>query len=568
MQTAPEQQAPSQPAMEPQFEIPRRGVDRRILLIGAVIIILIASGLYIYGSGKSIIPHTTTTILAGPGELASCTAIKAPGNYEIESEIKTTMQSGACINVTADDVHIMCSNGLITGSGPYSGVPPFTYGIEFSGASNDSVSGCIIKNFSYGIYAPSSEGLRIYDNNVSVNYLSNIYLKGAHNSSVYSNFMSGSASTEGSLYITGNSTGNRVVNNTILRNQYYGISVNSTGNLFLVNHVNASPVSFYCSISGGLAGSNIGNSNICLNSTGCGFIRCSGTNIPPDLSQLRLGSSISSCGSITMPGSYALTGNVDMGAYVNVSAEQGYGIPCISVKSNNVALDCKGFGVFNSTTGISAYNASNVTVSDCNAWNSTVGMALASTMASNVRNFTSRNDGTGLMLKGSSGDILSNVKAYYGTYGAYLLNSSTDTFQGFNFSGNRYGIYVNKSIGEAFSNGAAVNNLQSDVYATPDSAAASYSIMLSSACGLTNAQWAPCGQHTMANMSNYPISSCSNLYRAGNYTLTSNILNGQAACMDITASNVLLNCLSHSITAAYTTLGPAIHINQLHAVVL
>ena len=37
---------------------------------------------------------------------------------------------------------------------------------------------------------------------------------------------------------------------------------------------------------------------MCFNSTGCSFMQCRGTNIPVDLSQLQLGSSISGCGAI------------------------------------------------------------------------------------------------------------------------------------------------------------------------------------------------------------------------------------------------------------------------------
>ena len=41
-----------------------------------------------------------------------------------------------------------------------------------------------------------------------------------------------------------------------------------------------------------------------------------------------------------------------MGAFVNISAELQYNMPCISIKSSDVALDCRNFGVYNSTTGI------------------------------------------------------------------------------------------------------------------------------------------------------------------------------------------------------------------------
>ena len=288
---------------------------------------------------------------------------------------------------------------------------------------------------------------------------------------------------------------------------------------------------------------------MCFNSTGCSFMRCRGTNIPVDLSQLKLGSSIGSCGAITLPGHYALTGSINMGSLVNISADIRYNLQCINITSSDVSLDCRNFSIYNSTAGIAAYNESNVSISNCNIRNSNSGIKLAGTKSSTVSNATMRNDVTGLMLTNSSGDMLSNVKAYSGTYGTYLLSSSSDTFQGFNFSNNLYGIYIDHSIGETFSNGAAVNNLQDDVYATPDSANTGYSLMLSSSCGLTNANWASCSQHSVANLSNYPLTRCTTISRPGNYTLTSNIVNAPSGCVNITASGVSLNCMSHSIIA-------------------
>ena len=552
-----DQQIPSQqPATYAQFKMPGTGPSKRTVIIAAVIVVLIAAGLYLYGSTVPTNKYTTT-ILSGPGILTGCTGISAPGNYLIESEIRTPIQSGACIAISASHVNLICNNGKLVGSGPYTGVPPFTYGIALTNADNVSISGCEVKNFSYGIYALSSSNLLIHDNNVSTDYLSNIRFNGTRNSSVYSNLLSGSASPKGSLYLGDNSSGNRVYNNTVLRNQYYGIIVNSTGNLFLNNYVNATPVSFYCGAGNGFKGDNIASSNLCFNATGCEFIQCHGTNRPVDLSQLRLNGSIGSCGAIEAPGSYTLSKNVNMGSYVNVSAEQQYGTPCITIKSGDVALNCNNLGVFNSTTGIAAYNASNVTIRNCNVWNSNAGISLVNVRSSNLYNTTLRNDSTGLMMNDSNSDNLFGTRAFSGTYGLYLLNSSSNNFQVFNLSDNRYGIYVNGSLGETFSNGAALGNLDYDVYASPNSANSSYSLMLSSTCALTNTQWATCKQHTSTNATYTPINSCGALTRPGIYTLTANVINGPAMCIGIMSNDISLDCLSHSIIAPQATAGPA-----------
>lgn len=530
----------------------RMAISRKNLLIGAAIIALVIIGVSLFTMKGPAISTTTTTVPAiSMNAIINCRIINASGSYHLASGISTNIQSGACIDITASNVNLTCGSYGITGSGPYVDVPPFTYGIEVNGRSNVSVSGCTIRNFSYGIFAPSSSNLRISDSNLTTNYISNIYMNGTRNSSVHGNRLSGAASMQGSLYMGNGSAGNRIYNNTILRNQYYGMYVNSSGNEFLNNSINATPVSFYCVGGNGFKSSNMANSNICYNNTGCSFVQCRGINTPANFSQLELSSPVNGCGAITKPGVYTMASDVNMGLIVNVSSALLYGIPCITIKSSDVELDCNGHSVRNSTLGIVVSGATNVTLNGCNVSDSSTGITLDGTTESNVYNSTLQNDSTGMMFKNSGGDFVSNTKVYAGTYGAYLLNSYSDTFQDFNFSGNMYGAYLDNSIGEIFNRGALLGNSKLDAYATPDSANVGYSIMQLTACGYSNAQWAACKQHVSPSLLYTPIGTCGVISKSGNYSLDGNVVNAQSRCITISANNVTFSCASHSITAAH-----------------
>ena len=543
----------------------RQGTGNGILFPAAaiILIVVIIAGAYLFVTGpKTSTSTTTTTVPASMFAITGCRSINASGSYHLASNVMTSMQSGVCINITANDVSLSCGQQRVVGSGPYSGVPPYTYGIEVSGRSNVSISGCTVKNFSYGIYSTSSANVSISRSNITTNYLSNIYLSNTRGSDISDNRMSGSASMQGSLYISNGSEGNRFYNNTILRNQYYGIYVNSSLNTFIDNHVNTTPVSFYCNARYGFKTNNTANSNLCYNNTGCGFLQCHGVNLPVNLSQIELGRSIRSCGAIDEPGEYSLSSGIDMGSLVDVNSALRYGVPCITIDSSSVALDCRNLGITNSSIGISAINATGVTISNCSVTDSNTGISLSGVASSGIYNATMHNDSIGVMLNNSGADTLSDVKAYGGINGTYLLDSPSDTFRNFNFSDNRYGVYMSNSIGETFSAGTAVNNSKLDVYSTPDSAGAGYSLMQLTECGVTNAEWATCRQHITANLSYSPISSCMVASRSGNYTLTANLINAQPNCIDIEASNVAVDCASHLIDAAAGVSGPAFYIND------
>src|SRR5580692_446969 len=104
----------------------------------------------------------TTTVQSALNLINNCEIINTPGKYFLANNFKANISSGACINVTSDNVAVICDSNKITGSGPFEDVPPFSDGIAITGDRNVSVSGCKISNFSYALYSVSSYGLNIY----------------------------------------------------------------------------------------------------------------------------------------------------------------------------------------------------------------------------------------------------------------------------------------------------------------------------------------------------------------------------------------------------------------------
>lgn len=545
---------------KPKFALP----DMRTIIAVVAIIILAIAGYTIISHKPTGTTTTTTTVqIIHAGSINSCGKISRPGNYFLSSNIKTSISSGACINVTSSDVALVCNLHSIIGSGPYSGVPPFTYGVRINAQNNVTVSGCIIGNFSYGVYAQASSNVLIHNNNLTANYLSDAYFSGTQNSSISNNFMSKASSPDGALYITEGSSNNLIYNNTIDNNRGYGIGVNSTGNNYINNTLNYNPSSFYCGVTYSFPGSSHAKGNYCYNNTGCGFVTCGGLNTPADLATIYLGNRINSCGSVISPGAYVLTSDLDTSKFTNTSnpAFKQSGIPCIGIDTNNTSLDCRGFSITNAPTAVRADRRNNVTITNCSIRNSGYGLALSNTTNEYVNNVTFRNDTFALFMKNITSSVISSVNSFGNKYGIYLLDSEANNFLGFNTSNNQYGIYLSQSVGNLFGKGVALNNSAVDVYATPDSANVSYNLMQQTMCGLTNTKWANCNQSITASLSYYPLNGCAVINKQGNYSMTTNIINPPTKCIVINANNVTLNCAEHSLSQISTTSGPAFYVN-------
>lgn len=544
--------SPIQPSPSPQKggrRMTSKPPMRGLAIIAAIIVVVAIAVLVVPRIvSRPLTTITTTTIpVSNVSAISSCQSISKPGSYYLSTNIEAQSMSGACISIDADNVSLICNQNRIAGHGPYSNATPYSYGIYVNGTSHDTVSSCEVSSFSYGIFASNAPSLTVVDSNVSQNSMADIYLSGAPNASIGSNYLAEASSSEGALHLGPGSRNANVYNNTIVQNVFAGVYVNSTGNSFTKNYINSTPASFQCAVTAGFSNSSRASLNTCDNNFGCDFIRCSAENVPLNFSQITLNSQVRTCGSIEGPGIYSLQNGLSLGEYVP-GLVQNYTMPCITIKASGVTLDCNGWPISGAQIGISASAQSNLTINDCRVLRSGIGMSFTGVQTSNVTNSIFANGSVGLQLSGSGSNQFSKLYATGLTYGVYMRNSTLNTLTGFNTSFNGYGLYLNGSLGNVFNKGVAQNNSRMDVYATNDSANASYDVMQSTSCGLTDAAWAPCSQHVSSTLNYYPINSCMVIRRSGNYTLTSGIVTGSQQCFDIRANDVKLSCAGFGIT--------------------
>jgi len=529
-------------------------ISSKMLIIIIIAIVVLAAALLVLNNqhGQSTTTTSTTSIPIqnNVSSFASCTNITKPGSYYATSNFRTNISSGPCINVEADSVSIICNQNRILGSGPYGGVPPFTYGINIQNRTNVTVSGCRIANFSYGIFAANSHNIRIQNNNISQSTISGVLFKNTTDSSIKTNYVTRSISANGAVYLTQNSTNNTLQNNTVLFNSKTGIYVDSSKEQFLNNYINNTPTSFYCTEPNGFVGSSLAFSNICFNNTQCNFVKCFGTNIPDSLRNITLESNVASCGTIRHSGTYTLIGNVS-GSEPTVF--NTFLISCINIKANNVALNCNNFKIVNTSVAVNVTGQRNVTIENCKINSASTGIELTNTTLSYVKNSLVENSKIGILLTKSSNNTLLNVQSFNNTdAGIYLQQSDYVGLQGFSLLFNKYGAYINSSLGTVVSQGNVNNNSKLDFYATPNSANATYGFMSSTTCGLTDLKWASCGLYVPSGGYYTAINNCTSIVNPGNYSLQNNPYTSQRKCMVINANDVTLSCAGHSISQAST----------------
>lgn len=541
--------------------------------IVAIIIVLVGVLAYMYVSTPHIssttttIPATTTVKTSSFSKINSCGQLSSPGTYYLSSNIKYNKVSGSCINITASNVSLVCNGNSLTGVGPYSNKQPYTYGVLISKAANVLVTGCSVANFSYGIAAYGSKGITASLDNLSHNTMSEVIFSNTSSSKLSGSYLSKSLSAQGSVILANGSTNDTVLNNTMAINTFYGVNVSASGNKFINNYIYGSPNSFVCTLGNGFLHSNNGYGNICTNETGCSFLSCKGTNVPPNLSAITLPKVINSCGAITFPGSYSLSGNLYMNRIINTSNPMAASYPCIAIESPNVALNCSGFGIYNATIALEAENTYNVSLHGCRVYNSTAGFYAFNSTDASLDGFGAYNTMTAVEYASSKGGIVSDISAKGGTYGVYLTKTTGVTFTNFTLANNTYGAYISSSIGNAFAGGTVRNSTKLSVYASVDSANASENFMQTTSCALTNAAWATCAQHIAPSETFIPISSCQTITKPGNYTLQQNLVITNPQCFEIKTPNVALNCAYHSITLSSSNPdGTAFEVNGVNNV--
>ncbi|MEM3841526.1 MAG: NosD domain-containing protein, partial [Candidatus Micrarchaeaceae archaeon] len=443
-----------------------------------------------------------------------------------------------------------------SGSGAYSPNSTPYYGIRISGAKNVTVIGCNVNKLGVNLYASSSSNLNVTSNNFSYAGLANIYINSTKNSSFIRNNLQ-FADFNSSILLVGNSTNNIFLNNSIVSDNRTGFYINSSKNTFVDNFVANTPISFACGINAIFPISNIGDGNICQDNQGCGFIRCSISNTPGNISHISLAPiTINSCGSLDYPGYYNLTGNLNTLYFVNVSELQSQFYPCLNIRASDVLLNCNNFTISNSATAIFSSSQKNIKVENCRFTNSSYGIAFSNVTNGTIENVYGNDSISTISLYNSSDGLIKGVTSVRNGYGFYISGTTNTTFANFNASNNTYGIYLQNSTANAFLNGRAVSNAKIDVYASPNDVNSTSDFMQNTVCTLTNANWAGCELKISPNLAFYPETSCLTINRPGSYKLLANIIQAPSECFNIKTDNVQLNCNGHIISG--NGVGPAI----------
>lgn len=549
-------------------------MPKRTYIAAAIAVLVLAGAAYLFFVQPSVQQMSTTyvytTIVQKTGYLSSCQSINSPGSYFLSSDIKDTSIDGPCINVTSDNVAIVCDGKSIVGSGPFTSVGPFSYGIIASGVSNLSINGCMIGNFSYGVYTSNVDNFRLTNNNMSMNYINALFMSASTNGTLMDNLIENSSSPYGAVTITNGSSNNKLVNNTLKYNTYLGINVNSSSENFINNYVVGSQFSFSCTGRNGFLYSSNASSNICYNQTGCDFLTCVGINIPVNIGSIVLGKAVATCGSIRSPGTYSMQRSFDMKTYVglNISQLEQYDIPCITIQSPDVTLDCGNNTISNAYIGF-LVESPNVTLSNCAVSDSMMGASYKNSNRSTILSSTFLNDSTGISILNSSAVKLLNIIANNGGSGILLNGSTAVVVQNFTTNNNTFGIYLSNSLGNIFTNGNAHANIRFDIYGDSLSVNLSSDIMSSTSCNVTDTLWASCKQYIAnASFKAFPITGCVAINRAGIYNLTTDLLGVGPSCIKIEASNVEFNCTGHKMVGLSGIPGPAIFVNRKNNVTI
>ncbi|MGI0141755.1 MAG: NosD domain-containing protein [Candidatus Micrarchaeales archaeon] len=534
------------------------GGNIRIVLGVLALIVLIVVGVVIIGIKPSTTGGgtTVTTIASLQSEIQGCMNITKPGSYYLSKDINVNLNRGACINVKSGNVQLVGNQNKLTGSGPFTGVPPFTYGIYVGGFSNVTVSGFALSSFSYDIYLNNTTNSKLVFNNVTKSAMSGIFLNSSSNNIVANNTVSSASSKSGALGLYKGGF-NRIIGDAVLENAYYGMVINSTNNTFQKDIMTGNPEDLVCnSLNASFRQNNQFSSSTCAYNYGCNFAQCTSTNIPSNISAVTLGSkSINSCGSINGGGRYTLAQSLDMNNYLNTSNPLAKNYPCIRILSPNVNLNCNGNTISNAPYAINASSQFNTTISNCVLRNDTVGVFASFNFNIKISNLTVSNAQYGIKLtNGTLGAVL-NTTVLNSTYGIYLNGTGSVILGNDNASKNAYGAYVDKTTSISFNTGKYQSNTKSDIYCSAGTYNGTQNQYQGISCGTSDCSWAnSCAVKQKPPITLVPVNNCDTILQSGSYSLTGNLIGGNK-CINIQTSNVDFSCNNYQISGSLSGTG-------------
>ncbi|MGC8675979.1 MAG: NosD domain-containing protein [Candidatus Micrarchaeia archaeon] len=551
----PEPSAQQEPASQPQPASPYASQMQshrstaKILVAIIVVILVIAIAVYASESiaHKKVVVTTTTLAPRNLSNINNCTTISKPGDYYLISSIFTKERNGSCINITAGNVVLYGNSNLIKGSGPYAIVPPYSYGIRIGPVSNVSVKDLGVDSFSYGVFVDNSTNATLSDVNASNDTMSGIYLYRAHNTLLENSAVSKASSKQGgiSIVLGGN---NKLVGDSSAFNLYTGVGINSTNNTFEKDTFLNNPVDIMCGSIFGFKRANAFANSSCNVNFYCDFASCKKTNLPTNITQIRLlPGKISTCGLISQPGNYSLASGINMARFLNLSNPLARRLSCIKINASDVRLDCGGRSIENAGTGVQVSGPLNDQVFNCTFNNDTYAVKVANTYNANISDISVQNSTYGIYLSNVTSGTISSIYAHNGTFGIYSNSSTGLVLSNLALRDNAYGIFMRAGSGDAFNGGNVTGNFKVDAYCSPSTYNSTSNLFQNINCGVTDCNWASCKSHVLPQLSMYPVSSCQQISHPGNYSLTQNLV-ASPGCFDIATSNVVFNCNNKTLT--------------------
>lgn len=414
---------------------------------------------FAYCSGQNNQSLITRIALQTP--VSSCGSINRGGSYYLSNNLNLSNYmnislpqgaDSACITINSSDVHLFCAGHSISNA---------HYGIYASkGTFNDTVSGCTVRNNTYGVYLGnmvkfSASGIKASGNHYGL-YVFADDDGNITNVTATKNYVG--TYVNGTTYVT--LSGFHLSNNT------YGAFLDNSTDVYL-NGGSAtlnSKTDLYCT-------ANTYNSTLLsIQNSQCGSSDCGWAPNCPVRSLPALATyPVTGCATIDVPGSYQLAGPV-------LYQKSG---TCFNIKASNVDFTCNNNTVLATNgggTGFDISNVSNVTVSDCRVSAFANGFVAVNDVGVQITNSTSYKSTGGFEVNGSSGTQLSGDFAdEFASYG-FLLYRTNDSLLRSNHAtshsaGNGYwleGAFHNKVTNNTANytgNGLYFNNSrQNDIY--------------------------------------------------------------------------------------------------------
>ena len=383
-----------------------------------------------------------------------------------------------CIAIQAENVSLDCNGYSIVGAGSKNG-------IEIT-ANNATIQNCFISNWSIGINTTSSVS-KIYNN----------YFNNSQNAFAY---------TQNINYwnTTKNCSVTNIINGPCIGGNYWSDYVGVDSNA-----------------------DSLGDSAYVINTNN--------TDSLPLIITTQIG-----CMSISIPGYYILTQNVDNSTELS----------CIEIQADNVVFDCQGRRIDGKdilgSKGISVAGT-NVTIKNCN--------------------ITDWEEGIKFVSPGTNNNTVINNNIFSNSYGLNATNSLNNTIYN-NFFNNTasnavltagYKNYLNtaKTAGINIIGG---NYTAGNYWANAAGTGPSQTCPDNDLDGICEAAW----NYTIStNNTDYLpltrfgfVSYCMNINQPGSFKLIQNITNsGASTCINISANNVILDCQNYMINGQHSGVG-------------